>query len=153
MFSLIFSTRGRAMKLKALRVSKAPIPQVLAETDCSIGPLREFCDWIATDPDTGKVSSADGWAKTKGGKYVADRWARWPKFASVVSSDSPLYRYIMGISDKLLLRSIIIRQPTVQAFMGTAQLVPLNVGLMTHSRTRQWSLGLGNTAVNGVCLF
>lgn len=90
MYSLIFSTRGRAMKLKALRVSKIPILQMLAKTYCSIGPLREFCDWIATDPNTGKVSSADGWAKTKGGRYVADRWARWPKFASVVSSDSPL---------------------------------------------------------------
>lgn len=54
-------------------------------TYCAIGPLREFCDWIATDPETGKLSSGDGWAKKKGGKWVADRWARWPKFGAVVS--------------------------------------------------------------------
>lgn len=68
--------------------------------------MREFCDWIATDPVTGKLSSADGWAKTKGGKWVADRWARWPKFASVVSSDNPLHTYMVRwiyISNKLYL--------------------------------------------------
>lgn len=127
---------------------------MLLEAYCSIGPLREFCDWIATDPVTGKLSPADGWAKKKGGKWVADRWARWPKFASVVSSDGQLHIYMMDISrsDKLLFRSIIIHLPTVKAFMGIVQPVSLSVGLMTHFRTRQWSLGLGSTAVNGVCL-
>lgn len=154
MFSLIFSTRFRAMNLKVLQVSRIPVSHIwmLPETYCSIGPLREFCDWIATDPVTGKLSSADGWAKKKGGKWVADRWARWPKFATVVSSDGPLDIYDGYISDNPLFRLIIIHLLTVEAFMGTVQPVSLSVGLMTHSQTRQWSLGLGNTAVNGVCL-
>ncbi|KAL0636799.1 hypothetical protein Q9L58_004156 [Maublancomyces gigas] len=59
------------------------------EVEGTPGPLREFCDWIATDPATGKLSSAEGWAKKKGGKWAADRWAQWPKFAEVVNYYTP----------------------------------------------------------------
>lgn len=59
---------------------------------------------------------------------------------------------VRGISDKVLLRSTFIHLPTVKGFMGIVQLVPLNVGLMMHSQTQRRFLGLGNTAVNGVCI-
>lgn len=59
---------------------------------------------------------------------------------------------LQGISNKVLLRSTIIHLPTVKGFMGIVQLVPLNVGLMMHSQTQRRFLGLGNTAVNGVCI-
>lgn len=55
------------------------------ETYFSVGSLRNFCDWIAFDPESGNLSSVDGWAKTKGGEWVANRWATWPEFVSVVS--------------------------------------------------------------------
>lgn len=56
----------------------------------SPGPLREFCDWIAKDPETGKVSGREGWGGKKGGQWVTERWASWPKFAAVVSGSGEL---------------------------------------------------------------
>jgi Serine carboxypeptidase S28 len=50
------------------------------------GNLRQFCDWISTDPTTGATSPAQGWAVTKGVQYVVDRWASWPLFLSLINS-------------------------------------------------------------------
>lgn len=89
MFSLTFSIRGRALKPKVLQVSRILILKMFSKTYRSTGPLRDFCDWISTDPATGKISPAGGWAQKKGGKWSADRWAMWPKFGPVVSSAGP----------------------------------------------------------------
>jgi hypothetical protein len=53
--------------------------------DGSPWSLGEFCNYLETDPVSTKVASKDGWAKSKGAKFVVDRWASWPKFAGVVS--------------------------------------------------------------------
>ncbi|KAK7180547.1 hypothetical protein DPSP01_006078 [Paraphaeosphaeria sporulosa] len=53
--------------------------------DGSPWSLGEFCNYLETDPVSTKVADKDGWAKTKGAKFVVDRWASWPKFAGVVS--------------------------------------------------------------------
>jgi len=53
--------------------------------DGSPWSLGEFCNWIETDPTTGKTAPAEGFAKSKGPKYVVDRWAAWPKFVGVVN--------------------------------------------------------------------
>lgn len=53
--------------------------------DGSPWSLGEFCNWIETDPATNQTAGADGWAKTKGAKWVVDRWATNPKFAGLVS--------------------------------------------------------------------
>jgi serine carboxypeptidase S28 len=50
------------------------------------GNLRQFCDWISTDPTTGETSPAQGWAATKGAQYVVDRWAAWPEFLNLVNT-------------------------------------------------------------------
>ncbi|EEP79957.1 predicted protein [Uncinocarpus reesii 1704] len=42
------------------------------------GPVGQFCDWLETDPETGKTAPAEGWAPTKGGKAMAERFAAWP---------------------------------------------------------------------------
>lgn len=47
--------------------------------------LRNFCNWIETDPATNTTAPAEGWAKSKGAKYVVDRWASWKTFAPVVN--------------------------------------------------------------------
>jgi hypothetical protein len=49
------------------------------------GNLRQFCDWISTDPSTGETSPAQGWAATKGVQYVIDRWASWPQFLNLIN--------------------------------------------------------------------
>jgi hypothetical protein len=54
--------------------------------DGGAGSLRNFCNWIETDKATGKLAGADGWAKSKGAKYVVDRWATWPTFVPSVNS-------------------------------------------------------------------
>ncbi|KAH8723768.1 serine carboxypeptidase S28-domain-containing protein [Phaeosphaeriaceae sp. PMI808] len=49
--------------------------------------LRRFCDWIETDTDgmMPKVAGGEGHAKTKGPKWVVDRWASFPLFAGNVN--------------------------------------------------------------------
>jgi hypothetical protein len=39
--------------------------------------LKDFCDWISTDPETNKVSDERGWAAIKGAPFVIDRWSSW----------------------------------------------------------------------------
>lgn len=53
--------------------------------DGSPWSLGEFCNWLETDPETKKTAPKEGWAKTKGAKWVVDRWASMPKFAGQVS--------------------------------------------------------------------
>jgi len=42
--------------------------------------LRRFCDWLETDTDGLKpaIAGGDGLAKSKGGKWIAERWASYP---------------------------------------------------------------------------
>ncbi|KAJ4333394.1 hypothetical protein N0V95_009439 [Ascochyta clinopodiicola] len=54
--------------------------------DGGAGSLRNFCDYIETDPKTNTTAPAEGWAKSKGAKSVVDRWATWKTFAPVVNS-------------------------------------------------------------------
>lgn len=153
MFSLIFSIPFRAMKLRVVQVSRIFTLQMSPklETYSPAGPLREFCDWIETDPATGKLSSAEGWAKKKGSKWVVDRWATWPSFATVVSSITLIQPvYATGISHKPSPRSIITRLPTAKVFMAIVRSELLNADSTIHFQTRRRSLGPGSTAVNGV---
>ncbi|KAF2002172.1 peptidase S28 [Amniculicola lignicola CBS 123094] len=46
--------------------------------------LRNFCDWLETDPKANKTAPEEGWAKSKGAQYVVDRWAAYPRFAPMV---------------------------------------------------------------------
>ncbi|KAF2027714.1 peptidase S28 [Setomelanomma holmii] len=50
--------------------------------------LRRFCDWIEQDTDgmTPTIAGADGLAKTKGIRYVVDRWASFPYFNGNVNT-------------------------------------------------------------------
>ena len=54
--------------------------------DGGSGSLRNFCDYIETDPKTNKTAPAEGWAKSKGAKAVVDRWATWKTFTPLVNS-------------------------------------------------------------------
>lgn len=46
--------------------------------------LAQFCDYLETDPASNNtVAGPDGWAASKGAKFVVDRWASWPKFAGI----------------------------------------------------------------------
>jgi hypothetical protein len=49
--------------------------------------LRKFCDWIEQDTDAMKptIAGSDGLAKSKGAKYVVDRWASFPYFTQGVN--------------------------------------------------------------------
>lgn len=47
--------------------------------------VGEFCEYLETDPRNNTVAGPDGWAVSRGAKYVADRWASWPKFAGIAS--------------------------------------------------------------------
>jgi hypothetical protein len=49
--------------------------------------LRRFCDWIETDTDGLKpaLASVEGWGKTKGAKWVTERWASYPWFVGNVN--------------------------------------------------------------------
>lgn len=39
--------------------------------------IRGFCDYISTDPKTGRTSGSDGWAKEKGAEWTTKRWASY----------------------------------------------------------------------------
>ncbi|KAH6639173.1 serine carboxypeptidase S28-domain-containing protein [Boeremia exigua] len=54
--------------------------------DGGAGGLRNFCDWIETDPATNATAPASGWAAVKGAKSVVDRWAAWKTFTPLVNS-------------------------------------------------------------------
>jgi hypothetical protein len=47
--------------------------------------LRRFCDWIETDPVTKRTSPKEGWASSKGAKWVVDRWSAYPNFVTIVN--------------------------------------------------------------------
>ncbi|KAF2649649.1 hypothetical protein K491DRAFT_610346 [Lophiostoma macrostomum CBS 122681] len=47
--------------------------------------LRDFCDYIETDPATNDTAPEEGWAASKGVDYTIDRWASYPKFITVVN--------------------------------------------------------------------
>ncbi|KAF2186759.1 hypothetical protein K469DRAFT_738516 [Zopfia rhizophila CBS 207.26] len=47
--------------------------------------LRNFCDWLSTDPATNKTSGAEGWAVRKGANFTVNRWATYPKFVTMVN--------------------------------------------------------------------
>jgi hypothetical protein len=57
--------------------------------DGTPGPLREFCDWLSTDPKSKHVSNTEGFAVRKGAQYVLDRWAAWPGFKDLVNNYTP----------------------------------------------------------------
>ncbi|KAK8153232.1 peptidase S28 [Phyllosticta citribraziliensis] len=40
--------------------------------------FRKFCDWIETT-DNGTIAGADGWAPSRGAKFVVDQWASFRK--------------------------------------------------------------------------
>jgi len=48
--------------------------------------LRQFCDWIETDPVTNQTAPADGWAKRRGANFTVSRWASYPYFAANVNN-------------------------------------------------------------------
>ncbi|KAF2265504.1 hypothetical protein CC78DRAFT_185923 [Lojkania enalia] len=48
--------------------------------------LRNFCDWIETDPATKKTAPAKGWAAIKGANYTVSRWAEYPYFTDMVNT-------------------------------------------------------------------
>jgi hypothetical protein len=52
----------------------------------SAGLLTSFCNYIANDTATGKLSPAEGWAPTKGSQYVIDKWSTWKPFARFVNT-------------------------------------------------------------------
>lgn len=47
--------------------------------------LRDFCDFLSTDPETNKTSGADGWAAKKGADFAVKRWAAYPRFTKMVN--------------------------------------------------------------------
>ncbi|KAF2205504.1 peptidase S28 [Delitschia confertaspora ATCC 74209] len=47
--------------------------------------LRQFCDWIETDPETNKTAPASGWAPTKGANFTVNRWAAYPRFTAMAN--------------------------------------------------------------------
>lgn len=48
--------------------------------------LRRFCDYIETDPETQELAPEEGWAKSKGAKWMTDRWATYAPFVPNVNS-------------------------------------------------------------------
>lgn len=49
--------------------------------------LRDFCDWMETDPETNATAPAEGWAATKGDKWASDKWAAYPNWLTMVNDD------------------------------------------------------------------
>ena len=47
--------------------------------------LRQFCDWIETDLANGNTAPKEGWAPSKGAKWVVDRWSTYPNFVTMVN--------------------------------------------------------------------
>jgi hypothetical protein len=47
--------------------------------------LRQFCDYLETDPKKNATAPAEGWAKTKGAKWATDRWASYPPFVKNIN--------------------------------------------------------------------
>jgi hypothetical protein len=47
--------------------------------------LRQFCDYIETDPASKEVAPEEGWAESKGAKWTTDRWATYPAFTPIVN--------------------------------------------------------------------
>ena len=49
------------------------------------GSLGEFCDHLETDPETLAPAGPQGFAPSRGKKYVAQRFASWPIFVELVN--------------------------------------------------------------------
>jgi hypothetical protein len=47
--------------------------------------IRDFCNHMSTDPVTGKMAPAQGWAQRKGAQWVVDRWANWTTFVPMTN--------------------------------------------------------------------
>lgn len=47
--------------------------------------IGAFCDWMETDPETNKTAPAEGFAPKLGAKAMANRFASWPPFVSIVN--------------------------------------------------------------------
>ncbi|KAJ5275760.1 hypothetical protein N7524_001913 [Penicillium chrysogenum] len=50
-----------------------------------VGSLESFCEHMETDPKTSAAAPSEGFAPTRGKKYVAERYASWPVFTQVVN--------------------------------------------------------------------
>ncbi|KAI1950915.1 hypothetical protein LOZ39_002905 [Ophidiomyces ophidiicola] len=50
------------------------------------GGVGDFCNWLETDPETKKTAPEEGWAPTKGAKWVTDRFATWPKLVNRINA-------------------------------------------------------------------
>ncbi|EEP78155.1 predicted protein [Uncinocarpus reesii 1704] len=50
------------------------------------GEVAQFCNWMETDPRTGRTAPAEGWAPTRGVRAVVERFAAWPNFRSRVNA-------------------------------------------------------------------
>ncbi|KAJ5691959.1 hypothetical protein N7462_001382 [Penicillium macrosclerotiorum] len=49
------------------------------------GSLGSFCEHLETDPETLRVAGPRGFAPYRGKKYVAERYASWPVFTSLIN--------------------------------------------------------------------
>jgi hypothetical protein len=49
--------------------------------------MKRFCDYLETDPETGKTAGAGGQSKLNGVDWVIDRWANWPDLANPYPDD------------------------------------------------------------------
>jgi hypothetical protein len=47
--------------------------------------LRNFCNYLETDPATNKTAPAEGWAASKGANWTAARWASNPAFTAMTN--------------------------------------------------------------------
>ncbi|KAF2666432.1 hypothetical protein BT63DRAFT_428200 [Microthyrium microscopicum] len=53
--------------------------------DGGTGAVRDFCDWISTDRQSGTTAPAEGWAASKGVDFVLKQWVTWPNWATAVN--------------------------------------------------------------------
>ena len=48
--------------------------------------VRHFCNWIEKDPVSQKEAPAEGWAASRGAKYIVNRWRAWPTLLKFVNN-------------------------------------------------------------------
>ena len=49
--------------------------------------VSSFCDWLETDPETGATAPAEGFARKKGAKAMAERFAAYPALAKLANAN------------------------------------------------------------------
>lgn len=50
-----------------------------------LGSLGSFCEHMETDPETSAPAPPQGFARTRGKKYAAERYASWPVFTQLIN--------------------------------------------------------------------